>query len=345
MAIFDLGFGVELECYLPEGRTMQQAARAVSDRIGQPVNAEAYNHHRRPTWKAVTDASLGNLRGVEFVSPVLRGEAGLTQLEQVCDALTDFGCTVNRSCGYHVHVGVENASVAFWRDIAKLYAIYEPVIDGFMPPSRRASSNMYCRSMTSASIPAIEAATDREGVARAATGLRVLTNESRYYKLNLVAYSRHRTVEFRQHSGTLDARKTRMWTTLCLRMVDASKRGIAFETTQATAPINSAKPGSKAYQIGQMLLRPEGVTRTEIMTAMQWPSVSIPQQAAICGIEFTTQKTGREVRYFARTAQAAAPQMTITVDGLCDLIGANDNEREYFKTRTRNLSGPTEWAA
>lgn len=59
---------------------------------------------------------------------------------------------------------------------------------------------------------------------------------------------------------------------------------------------------SKDHQIGEMLLRPEGVTRTEVLQATGWPSVSIPQQAGICGIEIVSQRSGREVRYWARNA-------------------------------------------
>ena len=33
----------------------------------------------------------------------------------------------------------------------------------------------------------------------------------RYYKVNLEAYSRHRTVEFRQHSGTINFAKMEKW--------------------------------------------------------------------------------------------------------------------------------------
>jgi Putative amidoligase enzyme len=346
MPIDNLTFGVELECYLPEGRNMRQATEAVSRRIGEPVNAESYNHATRPCWKAVTDGSLGDYnRGVEFVSPVLRGEAGLAQLEAVCEALQDFGCTVNRSCGMHVHVGVAGQQVDFFKTLVKLYSVYEPVIDAFMPPSRRASNNSYCKSMTSASAAAIDRAANLDALILVAHPGPV--DNRRYHKLNLVAFNRHRTVEFRQHSGTLDARKARLWTVTCMRMVEAAIRGVnPVAATQTTSgPRNRAKAGSKAHLIGDMLLRPEGVTRTEIIAATGWPSVSIPQQAGICGIEFTTQRTGREVRYFARAAAEATPAQPITLQGFCELIGADETERQYLRARTENLSGPIQWAA
>lgn len=339
----DAGFGVELECYLPEGATGHAAAAAVAHRLGAPCVFEGYNHHLRPHWKVVTDGSLGDVtRGIEFVSPILRGTAGLDQLVKVCRALTDFGCTVSKKCGLHVHVGVGAPGIDFFKNLVRLYSTFEPVIDSMMPASRRASTNMFCRSMTAAAPAAVAAAPTFESLVRVATASH--GGEGRYFKLNLVAYRRHRTVEFRQHSGTLDAEKARMWTVLCLRMVAAAHRGNL--NLGSTGPsLNRARPGSKSHRIGEMLLRSEGVTGGEVCAAMNWPSVSMPQQARVCGIEFTTQRTGREVRYFARSAAAVVSTTPITVEGFARTIEATDDERAYMVQRVSNLAGPIAWAA
>src|SRR5215471_61918 len=115
-------FGVELECYLPEGANQQAACDAVNQRLGAMGRCavESYNHQVRHHWKIISDGSLGDYaRGVEFVSPVLTGEGGLKQVETVCKALTDFGCTVSKRCGYHVHVGVGSAPLDFFKNIVK----------------------------------------------------------------------------------------------------------------------------------------------------------------------------------------------------------------------------------
>lgn len=340
-----VAFGAELECYLPEGATSRQAADAVAQRIGERVNVESYNHAPRPAWKVVTDGSLGDVaRGIEFVSPKLYGAAGLAQLEAVCRALSDFGCTVSRKCGFHIHVDATGQSLAFHKKLARLYQTYEPVIDRLMPPSRRDSANAYCRSIASVPVAAIESAASVAGLASA---IRISSGaaEARYHKLNLAAFARHQTVEFRQHSGTLDAAKARIWATLCLRMVATAKRAeINFGST-AAAPRNKARPGSKAHIVGQLLLRPEGVTGIEAMAATNWPSISLPQQARICGIDFTTVRTGRMVRYFARTAAPSAPPAPITLDGFAEMLGATETERSYMIQRTADLGGPITWAA
>lgn len=340
MAYLDATFGIEIECYLPEGATMAMAAAAVSQRLGRVdgCRQQAYGHSTPRTWKVIIDGSLGGMRGAEFVSPVLHGEEGLAEIETVCRALTDFGCSVNRSCGLHVHVGVDNAPLDFFKSLVKLYAIYEPVIDSLMPPSRRASNNSYCRSMTSTNMTSLDRATTFQqtlDIARNGNG--------RYAKLNLEAYHRHHTVEFRQHSGTLDGNKARRWTVTCLRMVEKAKQGFNMPTTPR-GNINRARPGSKSHTVGQMMMRPEGVIASEAIAATGWPSISLPQQAKACGITFTTQRTGRVVRYFAATAEAA-PSVTINLDGFASMIGANDEDRRYMNQRAADLRGGVQWAA
>jgi hypothetical protein len=339
-------FGVEIECYLPEGTNAQQAASAVNYRLSQlsgSCRAESYNHITRTWWKVVADGSLGDYtRGVEFVSPPLIGEAGLKQVEAVCKALTDLNCIVNKKCGLHVHVGVgANPDIDFLKNLVKLYSRFEAVIDQLMPVSRRASNNMFCRSMTSVAVAALDRAMGVEQVIAAAQGSR--HSESRYYKLNLTAYRKHKTVEFRQHSGTLDAQKAVMWTVLCLRMVAAARSPLpALGSAPAT---NRARVGSKAHVIGQMLLRPEGVTGREICTALNWPSVSIPAQAKAAGLTFTTQRTGREVRYFAVTQTAQTAVVPTTIQGFAQVIDASSEEVAYMTQRVSDLGGSVAWAA
>ena len=346
MPIYNTHFGVELECYLPEGGTMRAAAQAVSQRIGEPVSVEDYNHSLRPSWKVVTDGSLSDYsRGCEFVSPKLNGEAGIAQLEAVCEALVDYGCTVSRRCGMHVHVDAGGQGLGFFKKLVRLYQVYEPVIDQLMPPSRRASANGFCRSITAvpaANIDSAASVQDLTMVIHRATG----AGEPRYHKVNLAAYSRHSTVEFRQHSGTLDARKAANWVKICLRLVATAKRDDLALATPARAQINRARRGTKAHRIGEMLLRQEGASGPEICREMGWPSVSVPAQARAAGIDVISQRMGREVRYYARRATAEAPTtLDVSLGGFCQLIGTTEAERTYLEQRARNLSGPVAWAA
>ena len=51
-----------------------------------------------------------------------------------------------------------------------------------------------------------------------------ITERSRYFKLNSQSYWRHRTVEFRQHSGSVEFEKVKNWILFCARFVEFSKK-------------------------------------------------------------------------------------------------------------------------
>jgi hypothetical protein len=341
-------FGTEFECFLPSGTTREQLAVAINARLIDPAHCEVegYNHNARPHWKIVTDGSLLDYqRGVEIVSPILSGEEGIAEMRLVCEAMTDFGCTVNQSAGFHVHVGASGQGLGFFKKLVRLYQTYEPVIDGMMPVSRRASANTYCRSLAGASPAAISAATSVSDLGRVI--MRASRAQAdRYHKVNITAYSRHSTVEFRQHSGTVDATKAENWVRLCLKMVAAAKNAdVVFETATGRGPRNTARYGSKRWKIIEMIMRENGATRTEIIAATDWPSVSISQIATSSGLNILTTRTGRETRYSLNAVATTPTRHDVSVDGFCTLIGASDAERAYVQRRTANLGGPVAWTA
>jgi hypothetical protein len=343
-----LTFGTEFECFIPQGTTQPMLAAAINARLdGIAICAvEGYNHHSRPHWKIVTDGSLGDYsRGVEVVSPVLQGEDGIAQMRLVCDALTDFGCTVNQSAGFHVHVGAAGEGLGFFKKLVRLYQTYERVIDGMMPASRRASTNSYSRSLQGASPSAINAATSLSQLANVIQ-MASRASADRYHKVNITAFSRHSTVEFRQHSGTVDATKAENWVRLCLKMVAAAKRAdVIFETASTSGPRNTARFGTKRHTIVEMIMRPNGATRTEIIAATDWPSVSIAQIAASAGLDILTTRTGRETRYSLNAMATTPTAHDVSIEGFCTLIGATIGERAYIARRTQNLGGTVAWTA
>jgi hypothetical protein len=324
MTSLPLTFGAELECFLPIGMTHRAAAARIAAETGIECHAEGYNHYTRPTWKIVTDGSLGNYqRGAEIVSPILSGEEGIEALAKVCRALTDMGAKVNKNCGFHVHIGMRGESLDTWKNVIRAYAAFETQIDNLMPTSRRANNNCYCRSIARIDHAALERATDLSGVDRA-VDLRG-AYDRRYAKVNLQSYYRHGTIEFRQHSGTVDADKATNWVRFLLAMVEAARKGKKPATTAAaTSATVTARPGSKTALAGSMLTRPNGCTRQEILAATGWPTVSVQQVARSCGLAISQRREGRNVRYFAQG------DMTASLDGLFALIEANDNIARFY---------------
>lgn len=187
-------FGVEIECLYPSSiGSCSDLERALSVR-GVDIEFRGYTHATSEHWKIVTDSSLSAIEGYstcEIVSPILSGREGLQKLNLVCQALDDLGCTVNKSCGFHVHHGASNMSIEARKDVFRYYRRAEAVIDTIVSPSRRGNANRFCQSLLNYS----------EGQ----------FPSTRYTKVNAEAFARHGTIEFRQHQGTINYQKMSNW--------------------------------------------------------------------------------------------------------------------------------------
>lgn len=189
-----------------------QVARLMNE-AGVTCEFESYNHNVRSYWKIVTDASCG----LELVSPPLKGDEGFRQIQVACNALHRAGAKVDRRCGLHVHHDAHDFTVNSFKALYGIYVRFEAAIDELMPMSRRGSSNHYCQSPR-------RSLTDIE----ACSQIRDITTRlyyDRYVKLNCQSYGRYGTVEFRQHSGTIEADKIVNWIVLTQAMVEKATKG------------------------------------------------------------------------------------------------------------------------
>ncbi|MER9652477.1 amidoligase family protein [Mesorhizobium sp. M0152] len=217
-------FGIELEVIMPWGETRTTFAAKL--RHYQPslvIRPAAYGAPTSTTcWKIQPDSSTG-FGGCELVSPILFGEHGIAEARRMCDALKAAGAKVNVSTGFHVHFGATGLDLKALKNLAKMYVWFESFFDHVMPKSRRATNNTYTKSnradfggygtyAVNSSIVMIDAAPDLHAF------LKVASPERRR-KLNLTNLKAggKGTIEFRQHSGTVDADKVENW----VRLLDA----------------------------------------------------------------------------------------------------------------------------
>jgi hypothetical protein len=232
----DLTFGVELEVALPVGTC--------------PVGG--YHHGvqvpQLPAgWKAERDSSIQAGAGymvAEIVSPVLKGADGLRQLKAVCDWLSGAGAKVNKSTGFHVHVGFDRTNPQALHRLVSLVANFEKALF--------ASTGTHSREQGRFCQP-IQSDQDYQGAFRFTRVALPQRIHDRYHVLNLtnlVSYAKP-TVEFRVFAGTTNAVKAIGYVRLCLGIVEKAlamkklPKWVA-KTPVETSPIHRSGEGQTA---------------------------------------------------------------------------------------------------
>jgi hypothetical protein len=214
--VFSRKFGVEIEAHGVNKQVLQNAL------LGAGINVQVAGRgaHLTNKWKVTTDSSILGSNTFEIVSPILEGEEGLSQLRKVSEVLISCRAKINKSCGLHVHFDAHNLSIGSWQNLYKNYIRLENVIDSMMPESRRCNNNTYCSSLKK-----------HNEIEQKIDGCRTVSNiaqlyGSRYYKVNAESYSIHNTVEFRQHSGTIEIEKMENWIRFLDSLVKYSEYGV-----------------------------------------------------------------------------------------------------------------------
>jgi hypothetical protein len=284
-------FGVEIEI---KGLG-EYEAETVLVNAGINASRTGYTHDTTTYWKCLRDGSLEGT-SCEVVSPVLSGEEGLEQIRKVCRAISSAGGRVDRQCGLHVHIGTDGLTANDVAMILSRYARFEATIDSWMPQSRRSDVNTYCRSITNTVRARVNGHTFNSvrDVASVMGG-----EHNRYVKVNMAAYYRHRTIEFRQHSGTINGSKIENWVRFILAFVEASRGqmvtselpvGFVAETTNddggrfAPPPVRSSRSVTSIHSLEAKLDRVilafrasynQGLTIAQIAAAGGWSEASV----------------------------------------------------------------------
>lgn len=311
MTISNRTFGVEIEFV----GNRSAAVRALQN-AGIECTLEGYNHYTRSTWKCVHDGSVAN--GGEIVSPILRGEEGIATLKTVLRTLSAGSFRISRDCGIHVHVGARDLSVDQIRTIVKRYAHNESVIDSMMPRSRRESNNTYCQSLSGVVGGRMDRASSNEALQSA-------MNYDRYFKVNLMSIARHGTIEFRQHSGSLNASKVSNWVKFCLNFVETTismmrvidqNAATTYEPNPAGSTVSTGRSYRRNSKAGRILTllgtSADGYTANQIAERVSSTRTSVMTMISNMRRDGHTI-TRRNSRYYLSTVTpAAAPAATTT---------------------------------
>jgi hypothetical protein len=190
------------------GASGLKIAAAINAMGFQAVSTERHFDTNYRVWQVKPDVTVAPTKGgLEVVSRTLPGtQASLDEVTKVCNWLESNGYDVDVSCGYHVHIDAGDLTSYECAAIALRYHHCQVDINGILPPSRR--GGQWAQNLTGSSLNKIlTTITSGERSQR-------WDSRERYVSVNLqhVANGRSsRRIEFRQHSGTVNASKVIGW--------------------------------------------------------------------------------------------------------------------------------------
>lgn len=127
-------------------------------------------------------------------------------VKNICAFLKD-RAYVNESCGAHVHFDMRSYKKSTVEKYGKRLANCVPALKQILPKSRR--SNEFCDQTIN----------------------RLDGYDTRYAFVNLQAYNKHKTIEIRGHSGTLNAKKILNWIKICETIMLTGRAKTKIKTT------------------------------------------------------------------------------------------------------------------
>ena len=260
---FSRTFGIELELSSPISKAQ---LRARLRRAGVNVRTASWNGNDYHVWQLKDDSSIepeydyydsdNNHTAIEVVSPVLDWSRPdhMAQVRAVVQVLNEVGCTVNESCGYHVHVNVGDLDGPALADfVSRFCRRQRSLFDHLLAEDRR--DGRWARHITSG---------ERDALVRYAnqSDASMFTRTcDRYVTMNTNHYARRGTVEFRAHEGTLDIKVILSWLGVIVAHVEAARRNVDIAVPNgSTVDVFLARlveadllaPALKAWALGDM---------------------------------------------------------------------------------------------
>jgi hypothetical protein len=149
---------------------------------------------------------------MEISSPILSGKKGLDEVKRFVELLHYLGCSVNKTCGLHVHVNSKNNSSLEKLAVLSAYHHNQKYLNKFFAKHRQNSNNRYIGNLLVDNLcdeihNALEC--DEDGI-----------GTEKYSNIRI--HEVLPTIEFRQHEGTLNIKKILKWIEFCLDFHEVS---------------------------------------------------------------------------------------------------------------------------
>jgi len=186
-----------------------------------------YGYHQGPScssgkWKMERDSSLTGYTctyerkgNIEVISPILSGASDIRAMNRFITAINRKGATVDRSCGTHISVGLNNKArfnnmsldkkLEVVNRIVRAYKHFSDIFDG-MSPNNRSMCGSYLR-------PGERNYTQRP------TELGRDGYSEKFRAINHSKFIQYGVIEFRQPGYTLDKKKIKLWLKIINKLI------------------------------------------------------------------------------------------------------------------------------
>ena len=228
----DFTVGAEIETFMPQALINSSGVTVGGYHRGidAPDSFPKYNGEiiTSDKWNLQHDGSIytraANKKGVEVVSPPMKGDQGLKSIHDMMKFLSDNGCSVNRSTGLHIHIGLQSVTkkakaddvVAFLAQLNKY--VFNMQYGLYAQTGTNRDAGRWCApiSRNDRSISRLITADNKpKGQKTLEDFANVTGNATRYKGINITNLRRGldaptSTIEFRFPAGTLNFDKVMM---------------------------------------------------------------------------------------------------------------------------------------
>ena len=261
------------------------------------------NHPRFYILATKVKSEYINGGGCEIVLPPLEIDSPqtLSFLRELYSFLESSGYSINKSCGHHIHIGLRPINISqeeFYnrtiehfvnndrnyafqcstdliqfettRDVVFRYVKHQTFFSSIMPKSRR--GNRMCKEVSYSCLDNIKNSLNATQLAEAikSDGHRGSNSSDKFYTVNVLPYLPKNTIEFRQHSGTLNYEKITNWIHLLFNMFNYSHNNrvkLINCGDLVNQPLtNIFRPRTKLYKAFNLMQTQSGCTTRDLMT-------------------------------------------------------------------------------
>ncbi len=170
----------------------------------------------------------GSISGLEFISPILYGDEGFTEIKNFCDFAREKHWTVNRECGLHIHLDMRDETHDSLVAISTAYILSYEIWKSFVSASR--ADNSYCHPTPY---------TEHEICPYTGDFHRWADEQTRFSWFNVAAYAEHQSFEIRLMEGTINPELICNWIAVNARFCD-------WAASESRAAIRTAFSGNTA---------------------------------------------------------------------------------------------------